>query len=343
MRLAVRFSRVVSVKRVAGVFLVMACASQRATVEQEVSGSTPIPPPVADHHQHLFSPATVALISTPTARVPVITARDLVAHLDSAGMQRAVVLSMGYTWGSPNRNVENEYEKVRADNDWTSAQVALYPNRLVAFCSFNPIREYALRELDRCAADPRLRKGLKLHFANSVVHLRDSGHVRQMQRVFASANRYRMPIIAHIRSSLSRGLPYGATEARIILDQLLPSAPDVMVQVAHVAGAGGYADTTVDAAMSVFVDAFTRRDARVRNVYFDVATVVGRGPEINERTARLVVQRMREIGVERFFFGSDAAAPPNLTPREAWALFRKLPLTPREFTTIATNMGPYLR
>ena len=99
------------------------------------------------------------------------------------------------------------------------------------------------------------------------------------------------------------------------MQELLPLAPDVMVQVAHLAGAGGYADTTVDAAMSVFVDAFARRDTRVRNVYFDVAAAVGRGPE---------------IGVERFFFGSDAAAPPNLAPREAWALFLKLPLTPRD-------------
>jgi predicted TIM-barrel fold metal-dependent hydrolase len=302
-----------------------------------------IPPPAADHHQHLFSPATAALISTPAAPVAAIAARDLVAHLDSAGIRRAVALSMGYTWGSPNRNVESEYEKVMAENDWTSAQVALYPDRLVAFCSFNPIRDYALRELDRCAADPRLKTGLKLHFANSVVDLHDSVHLAQMKRVFAAANRHRMPIVAHIRSSISRGLPYGAAEARIVLEELLPSAPDVAVQIAHLAGAGGYADTTIDAAMSVFVDAFARRDPRMRHVYFDVATVVARGPEINERTARLVTQRMREIGVERFFFGSDAAAPPNLAPRDAWALFRKLPLTDREFTIIATNVAPYFR
>ena len=320
--------------------VVIACASQPSAEQQ---APAPVPAPVADHHQHLFSPATAALISTADASVSVIAARDLIAHLDSAGMRRAVVLAMGYTWGNPNRNVENEYQKVMTENDWTSAQVALYPDRLVAFCSFNPIREYALRELDRCAADPRLRKGLKLHFANSVVDLHNAAHLAQMKRVFAAANRHRMPIIAHIRSSISRGLPYGAAEARIVLEELLPSAPDVMVQVAHLAGAGGYADTTVDAAMSVFVDAFVRRDPRVRNAYFDVATAVGLRPEINERTARLVVQRMREIGIERFFFGSDAAAAPNLAPREAWALFLKLPLTPREFTTIATNVAPYLR
>jgi predicted TIM-barrel fold metal-dependent hydrolase len=327
------------IKRLASILL-MACAPSRTPAERS---EAPVPPPAADHHQHLFSPATAALISTPAAPVAPITARDLVAHLDSAGIRRAVVLAMGYTWGSPNRNVENEHAKVVAENDWTSAQVALYPDRLVAFCAFNPIREYALRELDRCAADPRLLRGLKLHFANSVVDLHDSVHLAQMKRVFAAANRHRMPIIAHIRSSISRGLPYGAAEARIVLEQLLPLAPDVAVQIAHLAGAGGYADTTVDAAMSVFVEAFARRDPRVRHLYFDVATAVGRGPEINDRTARLVAQRMRQIGVERFFFGSDAASPPNLVPRDAWALFRKLPLTRREFTIVATNLAPYFR
>jgi len=49
------------------------------------------------------------------------------------------------------------------------------------------------------------------------------------------------------------------------------------------------------------------------------------------------------VGVERVLFGSDAAAGDNLRPREAWAAFRRLPLTEKEFETIATNVAPYLR
>ena len=30
-------------------------------------------------------------------------------------------------------------------------------------------------------------------------------------------------------------------------------------------------------------------------------------------------------------------------PREAWAAFRRLPLTDKEFLTIAANVAPYLR
>jgi hypothetical protein len=52
-----------------------------------------------------------------------------------AGIGRAVVLSLGYQFGNPNRPpVEDEYAKVRAENDWTAQQVANHRGRLVGFC-----------------------------------------------------------------------------------------------------------------------------------------------------------------------------------------------------------------
>ena len=49
--------------------------------------------PVADHHQHLFSPAVVEMLGGGGADVPaVLTARDLISLLDSAHIRRAVIL-----------------------------------------------------------------------------------------------------------------------------------------------------------------------------------------------------------------------------------------------------------
>src|SRR5262245_27746881 len=120
--------------------------------------------PINDCHQHLFSPAAAALVSgKPDAQG--ISARNLVELLDAAGIKRALVLSMAYTWGKASRApVENEYEQVKAENDWTAQQVAQYPDRLRAFCSFNPLKSYALEELERCSKNPQLHYGLKLHF-----------------------------------------------------------------------------------------------------------------------------------------------------------------------------------
>jgi predicted TIM-barrel fold metal-dependent hydrolase len=283
----------------------------------------------------------VALLDT-TNSMKAITARDVVAHLDSAGIRRAVVLSVAYIYGSPARSITDEYTKVRAENDWTAAQAAQYPERLRAFCGFNPLEQYALDELARCARDPRLRHGIKLHFGNSDVQLENPAHVEQLRRVFRAANEHDMAIVVHLRASISRKRPYGPVQARAFLEQLLPAAPDIPVQVAHLAGTGpGYDDPPADSVMAVLADAVEKQDPRTRRLWFDVTTVVDRN--ISAANAALVARRIRQVGVDRILYGSDAAVGDNLRPREGWAAFRRLPLTDREFEKIARNVAPYLR
>jgi len=292
-------------------------------------------PPLVDHHQHLFSPDIAALI-----KLPEISAEDLIRRLDSAGIRRAVVLSMAYQYGSPSRTVEDEYAKVRAENDWTAAQVAAHPDRLVGFCGVNPLKDYALEEIARCAKDPHLRTGLKLHFGNSDVQLDRPDHVAQLQRVFAAANAHRMAIVVHMRANYGRNRPYGAREARIFLEQVVPSAPDVVVQVAHLAGSGGGADAPADKALAFLAHAMRSHAPGTRHLWFDVTAVAN----YVERPARgrEIVQRIREIGVDRILYGSDATAGGNLAPRDAWAAFCRLPLTRKELARVATNVAPYL-
>ena len=291
-----------------------------------------------DHHQHLFSPAAVALAPT---LAPVDAAR-LVALLDEAGIRRAVVLSVAYQFGNPNRPpVENEYARVRDENDWTSQQVARFPDRLRGFCSVNPLKDYALEEIARCAMDPQLRHGLKMHFGNSDVLLDTPDHLARVKAVFAAANARKMAIVVHMRPSVTRKREYGERYARAFLDELLPAAPDVPVQVAHLAGAGSYADGPVDDALGVLAAAIARNDPRVKRLYVDVSGVAGLGPW--KAHAELIARRIREIGVERILYGSDGAGGGNAEPKGAWAAFRELPLTEAEFQTIAANVAPYMR
>lgn len=298
--------------------------------------------PVADHHQHLFSADLVALLAPGTGGPKPVTARDLIALLDSAGIRRALVLSVAYLYGSPARTVEDEYAKVRSENDWTRDQVAEYPDLLRAFCSFNPLKPYALDELVRCAADPAFGRGIKLHFGNSDVQLDDSAHLARLGHVFRAANQHRMAIVVHLRASISRNRPYGARQARVFLEQLLPLAPDVPVQVAHLAGTGpGYDDPPADSAMGVLAEAVARGDPATRQLWFDVTTVVD--PGISPANAAQVVRRIRQVGVARVLYGSDAAAGDNLRPREGWATFRRLPLANDEFAQIVRNVAPHLR
>ena len=299
--------------------------------------------PLADHHQHLFSPALAALISPAPPATPItpIAADDMIALLDAAGIKRAVVLSTAYIWEQGTRNVDDAARKLRADNDWTSQQVAKYPDRLIGFCGINPLKDYALDELARCAKDPNLRNGLKMHFGNSGVDYHNAQHLEQLRRVFRAANAYQMPIVVHMRASFSLRLPYGRDEARIFLNELVPAAPDVVIQIAHMAGGGAPGDQLAQQALEIFAEAVAKAEPRTKLLYFDASGMNAQIAVPDE--AALLATRMRQIGVQRILFGSDGATGGNAPPREAWAAFRKLPLTEAEFRTIALNMPPYLQ
>lgn len=297
--------------------------------------------PLVDHHQHLFSPELVALMTTtpPVAAVKPRTAADLIEQLDAAGIERAVVLSTAYIFEQPSRKADHPAEKLKRDNDWTSKQVAQFPDRLIGFCGLNPLKDYALEELARCAADPSLRRGLKLHFGNSIVDYHNPDHIAQVRRVFRAANDRRMAIVAHVRASVTAKLPWGREEALIFLNEVLPAAPDVVVQVAHLAGAGSPQDEGAQQALEVFADAVERNDPRTRHLYFD-ATTLGEPPTPdNARRWGAVIRRLPT----RILFGSDATTA-AATPGGVWTAMRRLlPLTVDEFMAVANNTAPHMR
>src|SRR6266481_5479707 len=125
---------------------------------------------------------------------------------------------------------------------------------------------------------PKIRSSIsasKLHFGNSDVDLDNPKHVEQLRRVLRAANEHRMAIVIHMRPSVTRKRPYGPSQATIFLNQVLPAAPDVPIQIAHLAGAGGYDDPSVDQALGVFVDAIAKHDPRMAHVYLDVSGIAG--------------------------------------------------------------------
>ena len=294
--------------------------------------------PAIDYHQHLLSPSAAALGSLPNT----FTAQDLIALLDAAGVQRALILSLAYQYGNPNKPaVKDEYTKVKAENDWTAQQVAQYPGRLRAFCGVDPLKDYALQEIARCAKDPYLHFGLKLHFGNSDVNMEEPQGVAKVRAVFQVADQHGMPIVVHMHPSVTRHRPYGEKEARIFLNEVLPAAAHVPVQIAHLAGAGGYDDPGVDEALAVFIDAIAKHDPRMAHVYFDISGVAGLGRWEDKKNE--IARRIRQVGVERILWGSDGYFGGGMTPEQALRAFEELPLSRREFQTIYGNVTPYMR
>ncbi|HET9334420.1 MAG TPA: amidohydrolase family protein [Gemmatimonadota bacterium] len=268
-----------------------------------------------------------------------ITADILIGDLDAVGIERAVVLSVAYWFSSPGDEWPgDEVENVRAENDWVAEQVARYPDRLTAFCSVSPIRPYAVDEIRRCAEELGV-PGLKLHLANSRVNLHDSAHVTQLRRVFEIANELGLAIVVHSRTHRSFG-PYGREEAQVLLERIFPAAPDIPIQIAHLWGG---ADVSEDA-LGVFADAVSSGDPRARNLSFDL-TEMDRAIGDSEETWARITERIRQIGLERIFYGSDMRHHPLGPPSTlGWSrLVRALPLTDAELADIADNVAPYLR
>ncbi|MDQ3145159.1 MAG: amidohydrolase, partial [Pseudomonadota bacterium] len=156
----------------------------------------------------------------------------------------------------------------------------------------------------------------------------DHREIEKVRAVMVAANKYRMPMIIHVRP----GNVYGQREAEIFLRQLVAAAPDVPIQIAHFWGGESYAREP----LQVFADAVSSGDPVAKNLFFDVSAVLMQARK--KEQMQEIVARMRQIGMNRILWGSDAP------PKEAWEGFRKhVPLTEEEFTRIANNVAPYLR
>jgi hypothetical protein len=156
-----------------------------------------------------------------------------------------------------------------------------------------------------------------------------------VRRVFEDANSRRLPIVVHVRASRASGRQH----AEILLNQILPAAPDVVVQVAPFWRGNGFSEP----ALAAYATALSAHHPATGKLYFDVAElarVIGAQTSNLERATSL----MRQIGLDRILYGSDGYMFGNSPPAQAWEAFRReVPLTNEEFTAIANNVAPYLR
>ena len=310
----------------AAVPLFAACATTPASIPPRTA-------PLVDYHQHLVSPAFA-----PIVKLPQRDGAALVRELDAAGIERAVVLSVAYSFADERKGLSDPDRLTREQNDWTSAEVARNAPRLIGFCSVNPLRQVALEELERCLGLPGMT-GIKLHLGNSGISLRDPAHLARVQQLFTLAQRLRAPVLVHMRAR--GGSNYGAEDAQIFLNKVVPMAPDIEIVVAHFGASGPGYPPQNDEVMAVFAAAAENKNPRMAHLYFDVATNVT--AETKPADAALVAQRIRQVGAGRVLYGSDLS-PPGGSIRQGWEIFRtKVPLTAAELQQIANNRTRFAR
>ena len=122
-----------------------------------------------------------------------------VRALDHANVSRGVILSCAYLYGLPSLHLKPRQiaALTRRENEFTAAQVAQYPTRLVGFLSVNPLQGSAIDEIRHWQGSRQLI-GLKLHFTASAVDMRNGTERRQGGKVIAAAAAERIPIVIHL-------------------------------------------------------------------------------------------------------------------------------------------------
>jgi predicted TIM-barrel fold metal-dependent hydrolase len=231
------------------------------------------------------------------------------------------------------RGIDKE-RLTREENAFNVAQAAQSGGRLVAFISVNPLSPTATKEIDYWKQAGGA-SGVKLHLANSGFDFTRPADIQALKRVFSEANKDAFPIIIHLRNRQD----FGAAQVNTFINEILPSAGSVPVQIAHGGGWGGLDDQTISS-LSAFSQAIAAHRPGTERLTFDLALVV-----IDEKTdmskAQRFVDLMRKIGMERFAMGSDW--PGVYTPAQYVPLVEhQLPLKAEEWRVILRHRADYI-
>jgi predicted TIM-barrel fold metal-dependent hydrolase len=288
----------------------------------------------ADHHVHLASADLCGRIgecletNTPSA----VYARDAVKALDDGHVTKGVVLSCAYLYGLASLSLDSAAVArfARRENEFTAAEVAKYPDRLVGFLSVDPLQPSALGEIAHWSGSTTLR-GLKLHLTANAVDLDNPAHRARVVAVLEAAARAHLPIVMHIG-----GGTMDSAGAERFIATVLPSAGDSWVQIAHAAGGLPLSGGNHTAILGAFAAHIERDDSATRHVLFDLSYVPA--PEEDAVAAAGLTREIRRIGLARFLFGSDFNV---ITPVTAEAWLDRLHLTAEELATIRDNCAPW--
>ena len=241
---------------------------------------------IIDFHTHVFSPRVkerrseyvnrdpcfALLYSNPAAKLA--TAEELVASMDEAGVDLSVILNIG--WLSHQLCVET--------NDYVLESIARYPDRLIGFCSIQPMAgDAAIAELERC-----FRAGARgIGEMRSDVQGFNLADRAIMQPVTDAMIKHDLILLTHSSEPVGHLYAGKGSITPDILYSFILAFPQQKLVCAHWGGGLPFYGTMPEVA-----DAFT-------NVFFDTAaTVFLYEPYVFTEVSHIV-------GDDKILFGSD--------------------------------------
>ena len=241
---------------------------------------------VIDAHCHILPPffgsrgaeiaqrdATfAALLSSPDARIA--SAEDLLAAMARDGVERAVVMGMGWT----------DRQTATEANDYIIQAVGDYPSRLTGFCAVNPAwGESAVAEAKRCAAAGLAGIG-ELHADTQGFDITDASVMAPVMDLARSSG---MPVLVHASEPAGHQYPGKGATTPDKLYRFIQNFPDNVIICAHWGGG------------LPFYSLMPEVPEVLKNVYFDsAASPLLYRPEVYATVAGLA-------GAGKVLFASD--------------------------------------
>ncbi|KAE9628371.1 amidohydrolase family protein [Defluviitalea raffinosedens] len=299
-----------------------------------------------DYHMHLMSKQMADIFKVLNGSdqfnenpIEEFSAERILTLLDHGRLNRAFVLSGAYMLGMDGIEGPDEYNDVKKENNYLAIQCAKDPERLIGFFSVNPLKSYAIKEVDRCYDRLRL-PGLKLHFTNSKVDLNNPEHLAKIQEIFSHAAKRGIPILLHFRRNSPE---FGKKDVEILINEVIVKTPGLKLQIAHLGGWGGF-DETTEEVISTFIEEYEKSKGMDKSsIIFDLSGVIVTQKEeikgmldiTSEEQHKRIIDYIREWGIENIVFGSDW---PYSSPADYISNSKRLlPLKEAEIEKILTN------
>lgn len=210
----------------------------------------------------------------PNAKAEMVTAEELVASMDESGIDRSVVLNIGWT----------SHELCRESNDYIMEAVSRYPQRLIGFCALQlRAGEAAIAELERCC-----RGGMQgIGEMRSDIQGFDIGDATIMKPIAAIAEREGLIILTHASEPVGHIYPGKGALTPEILYRFIANFPQLHIVLAHWGGGLPFYALMPEVAEVL------------KNVFFDTAA----SPFLYRD---LVFRHGIElVGADKILFGSD--------------------------------------
>ncbi|MCZ6539255.1 MAG: amidohydrolase family protein [Chloroflexi bacterium] len=251
------------------------------TTTEQVAGSptidtcTHVLPPVFGTERERISRTDATfrdLFANPKAKI--VQTEDLLASMDRAGVDKSVCV--GFGWTDPGI--------ARESNDYNLEAARSHPDRLVAFCSVNPLwGEDAVTELRRCHEAGARGVG-ELHPDTQGILDAD---MSALAPVFDAARALGMPVLMHASEPVGHGYPGKGTVTPGLLMAVVNAFPGNTFIFSHFGGG------------LPFYGLMPEVKSALKNVYFDSAAFPFLyRPEVFDVAARA-------IGAEKILFASD--------------------------------------